>query len=244
MNKNLIKSRFSRHLEDYSVNAVVQKQMAEKLAKLCSRKEYGSVLEIGCGTGFLTNYLNESIKFTKYVAIDIVEECGDYISKINNDIVFNPADIESFALDKYDLIISNAVLQWTENFKDILLKLRKALNPSGELIFTTFGKEHFREIYYISGMSLNYYSESELREGLTSNSDEIVINSEIYIKSFNTPRDVLKHLKLTGVNSLETKSWTKSDLKMFENAYQNLCNSRPTLTYNPIYVKYQNKTIG
>ena len=63
---------------------------------------------------------------------------------------------------------------------------------------------------------------------------------EIHIMSFNSPKDVLKHLQATGVNAIEAKAWTKSDLLKFENGYNNLCSKRATLTYNPIYVFMQN----
>ena len=66
---------------------------------------------------------------------------------------------------------------------------------------------------------------------------QISSDEEIHIMSFATPKDVLKHLQATGVNAVESVSWTKKDLIKFENAYSNLCSKRPTLTYNPIYVK-------
>jgi hypothetical protein len=55
--------------------------------------------------------------------------------------------------------------------------------------------------------------------------------------AFESPKDVLKHLQSTGVNALEQTSWTKKDLSDFENGYNNICSRRPTLTYNPVYIK-------
>ena len=49
------------------------------------------------------------------------------------------------------------------------------------------------------------------------------IYPEIYVMAFDSPKDVLNHLKLTGVNAIENKSWTKKDLINFENGYRNLC---------------------
>lgn len=244
MNKDLIKVRFSKHLEDYNNNASVQRLMAENLLKYCSFNSYESILEIGCGTGFLTELIDKKIAYTKYTAIDLVEECGKYIEDINSKIDFISADVETFDFDSYDLIISNAALQWSENFISVTDKLKHALKPGGELIFSTFGREHFREIFYIMGTTLEYYSEEDLKLLIRSQDNDILTGSEIYIKSFDKPKDVLQHLKLTGVNSLERKIWTKKDLETFENAYFNLCGARPTLTYNPIYVKFQNKTLG
>ena len=55
--------------------------------------------------------------------------------------------------------------------------------------------------------------------------------------AFNSPKDVLKHLQLTGVNAIENVHWTKKDLTNFENGYSNLCARRVTLTYNPVYIR-------
>lgn len=241
MNKDLIQARFSKALSDYNENARIQKKMAEHLAGLLSRKSYKNILEIGCGTGFLTELLNKTIKFESYTAIDIVEDCRSYINHINPNINFIQADIENFSPEfAPDLIISNASLQWTENFEKTVKKLKNCLNKDGELIFSTFGTENFKEISLITGTSLNYYSLKALEELFPDS----YICPEIHIMAFETPKDVLKHLQLTGVNAVESKSWTKKDLLKFENAYRNLCSKRPTLTYNPIYIKTKNKTLG
>ena len=74
MKKELVKQQFSKNLTNYEENAVVQMIMAEKLVNLLPKKEYKNILEIGCGTGFLTKLLNKNIKFDTYTTIDIVGE--------------------------------------------------------------------------------------------------------------------------------------------------------------------------
>lgn len=238
MNKELIKERFSKSLSSYDENARIQKKMAERLVGFLNTNSYENILEIGCGTGFLTKLLNKNLTFKNYTAIDIVGDCREYIKNINPQINFINGDIENF-IDKnnkkYDLIISNAALQWVENFEETVKRVKNCLTGNGELIISTFGKENFREIEFITGVSLNYYSLKEL-EALFPGSK---IYPEIHVMAFNSPKDVLKHLQLTGVNAIESKSWTKKDLTRFENAYRNICPIRPTLTYNPVYIMQQ-----
>ena len=108
MNKDLILARFSKNLKSYNDNAKVQKRMAERLTYFISNKNPQKVLEIGCGTGFLTNVLNQSVKFETYKAIDIVDGCSSYIKDINSNIIFECKDIEDFVKnndEKFDLII-------------------------------------------------------------------------------------------------------------------------------------------
>ena len=237
MNKELIKKRFRRKLKLYNSNAGIQKQMAEKLLMFLPEKRYSSILEIGCGTGLLTEELNRKFGLSVYKALDIVEECEGYIKKINPQIDFIASDAEEYienCREKYDLIISNASLQWIENLPEFVKKLAKRLNPDGILLFSTFGKENFREIYNVYGTTLKYYSQSELKSELSEFDTEI--EEEIRIMAFKTPKDVLKHIQNTGVNALSSPVWTKKDLSDFENMYNSFCANRPTLTYNPMYV--------
>ena len=240
MNKDLIQSRFAKNLKTYNENARIQKRMAERLVTFLNKNNYAKILEIGCGTGFLTELINNRITFEKLTAIDIVEDCRNYINNINPEIEFINADIEEFINsnnEEYDLIISNATLQWAEDFKGLIKKLESKLCANGELLFSTFGKENFREIYHVIGTTLDYYSQFELEEIFP----QAKIDSEIHIMAFESPKDVLKHLQLTGVNAIENKTWTKKDLIKFENGYKNLCSRRPTLTYNPVYVAISNR---
>ena len=236
MNKDLIRQRFAKNLENYDKNAKIQKHMAKKLVSLIKNKTPNKILEIGCGTGFVTKLISKEFTFKTYLALDIVEDCRQYIYNINPNVKFSSIDIEDFIkkdTDKYDLIISNASLQWVDDFEGVTKNLQTKLAPNGELVFSTFGNENFREIFHIVGASLNYYSNYELKN-LFPNSE---IYPEIHIMAFDTPKDVLKHLQSTGVNALEKKSWTKKDLINFENGYNNICSRRPTLTYNPVYIK-------
>ena len=239
MNKDLIKKRFSRKLKSYNDNARIQKQMAENLIKLLDSFNFSSVLEIGCGTGLLTNIVNEKFKYKNYTAIDIVPECKSYIETVNPKIEFISSDVETYIENSqtYDLIISNASLQWVENLPDFIEKLISKLNPNGVLLFSTFGKENFREIYFVLGKTLTYFSKNELEELLEKYL--LQIEEEVRVMAFKTPKDVLKHIQNTGVNAISTEVWTKKDLLNFEKEYNSFCANHPTLTYNPIYVKIQ-----
>ena len=242
MNKDLIQKRFAKNLDTYNDNAKTQKKMAERLLSFLDRKDFNDILEIGCGTGFLTQLVNEKFSFKTYTANDIVESCEKYVKEINPKINFIPADIEKAVENsdkKYDLIISNAVFQWVENLESFIKLLVSKLNDGGVLLFSTFGPENFREVNFVLGKTLPYYSANELQEIIKGYKS--VIEQEMHVMAFKTQKDILKHIKSTGVNALEMVSWTKTDMQKFENGYNNFCSGIPTLTYHPIYVKIENK---
>ena len=242
MNKDLIQKRFAKNLDTYNDNAKIQKKMAERLLSFLDRKDFNDILEIGCGTGFLTQLVNEKFSFKTYTANDIVESCEKYVKEINPKINFIPADIEKAVENsdkKYDLIISNAVFQWVENLESFIKLLVSKLNDGGVLLFSTFGPENFREVNFVLGKTLPYYSANELQEIIKDYKN--IVEQEMHVMAFKTPKDILKHIKSTGVNALEMVSWTKSDMQKFENGYNNFCSGIPTLTYHPIYVKIENK---
>ncbi len=243
MNKELIKKRFGRKLKEYNENARIQKRMAEKLISMLSqtKKESPSdILEIGCGTGLLTEYSVNNLSYKTYTAIDIVPDCEEYIKSINNEIKFVSGDIEEYIVSdnkKYDLIISNAALQWIDDLTDFVEKLTYKLNDGGTLLFSSFGTENFREIFFVTGKTLNYLSKNQYEEKLEKYKP--LIEEEAWIMAFKTPQEVLKHIQNTGVNALSSEVWTKRDLINFEKEYNGFCANRPTLTYNPIYIKIQ-----
>lgn len=242
MNKDLIQKRFAKNLDTYNDNAKIQKKMAERLLSFLDRKDFNDILEIGCGTGFLTQLVNDSFNFNTYTANDIVESCEKYVKEINPKINFIPADIEKAVENsdkKYDLIISNAAFQWVENLESFIKLLVSKLNDGGILLFSTFGPENFREVNFVLGKTLPYYSANELQEIIKDYKN--IVEQEMHVMAFKTPKDILKHIKSTGVNALEMVSWTKSDMQKFENGYNNFCSGIPTLTYHPIYVKIENK---
>lgn len=242
MNKDLIQKRFAKNLDTYNDNAKIQKKMAERLLSFLDRKDFDDILEIGCGTGFLTQLVNDKFNFKTYTANDIVKSCEKYVKEINPEINFIPADIEKAVENsdkKYDLIISNAAFQWVENLKSFIKLLVSKLNDGGILLFSTFGPENFREVNFVLGKTLPYYSANELQEIIKDYKN--IVEQEMHVMAFKTPKDILKHIKSTGVNALEMVSWTKTDMQKFENGYNNFCSGIPTLTYHPIYVRIDNK---
>lgn len=236
INKSLVKERFKKSLDTYSENSFVQNQMAENLIKMANPiKKFDSILELGCGSGLLTQKLINNFEFETYDAVDIVDDCAKYINTISDRINFINKDIEEFSSDKkYNLIISNATFQWVEKLPDFLNKIYENLEENGMFIFSTFGVDNLKEIKQVTKEGLGYFSCEEMKNILQEYAP-FSLREEIVKMSFPSAKEILKHLKLTGVNSLVQKQWTKSDMKKFEKDY-NKISPNNELTYHPVYV--------
>ena len=96
INKELMRDRFAKNLKSYDENAKIQKRMAERLMSFINNKSPKNILEIGCGTGFLTKLIKEKLNYENLTTIDIVKECESYIKNIDSNIEFIANDIEEF----------------------------------------------------------------------------------------------------------------------------------------------------
>ena len=241
INKELVKSRFEKSIETYDQNAIVQKFMAheltEKISKFCGT-DFEKIFEFGSGTGFLTSCLAEKMKFSEYYANDIVEKSESFIKNIIPDAIFFKGDIETINIEnKFDLIVSNASMQWISNIAQLLEKLKYALKPHGVLAFTTFGEKNYNEIKDTTGLALNYLKVHTLEQLLENYFKIEYIEEEIQTLLFDTPMDVLKHIKESGTNGVQSINWTVKKLKDFERFYSAKFseNNKVKLTYNPVY---------
>lgn len=225
IDKELVKKRFSKSLDTYEDNAFVQKEMGAKLISLLEKKEFNSIFEIGCASGLLTKQIKEKLKYDSLTANDIVADAKNYVENIATEFICG--DIEKITFDKkYDLIISNACLQWCNDINSTINKLLFALDDNGILAFTLFGEDNLKEIKNLFNFQNKVCVSAK------------IIQEETIKLYFDTPLDVLKHIKLTGVNAIQEHKFTKSTLKEFEENYKNLYseNGKVYLTYNPIYL--------
>ena len=111
-------------------------------------------------------------------------------------------DIEQIPLTgKFDLIVSASTFQWLARPRATFAKLAAHLNTNGWLIFSTFGKNNFKELKAVTGQGLEYRSIVELSAWLSSEYDILYTEEQIHMLKFSDPLDILRHVKKTGVNA-------------------------------------------
>ncbi|EAI4134565.1 malonyl-ACP O-methyltransferase BioC, partial [Campylobacter jejuni] len=201
--------------KDYEKHAKVQDFMGLKLCEILKNlriSHFEKVFEFGCGRGELSKKLQNFITFDEYLKNDILD-----FKENSSILIFDMNEIakQDLSKEKFDLIVSNATLQWLD-LKRIIPSLRDMLNQNGILLLSTFAEQNLKEIKQSTGFGLNYFSLNELEQIFKVYFNEVKITQELIKLSFDNALDVFRHLKLSGVNSLGFYPLNKGFLKEFE----------------------------
>ncbi|OUV03258.1 MAG: hypothetical protein CBC42_02020 [Betaproteobacteria bacterium TMED82] len=148
--KENLKKSFRLGLEKYNINAEIQMNIAHSLVAILPEIEQPKVLEIGCGTGFLTEKLFKKYPKGQFDITDLCPTMVDYCKKkfYTKNTRFFEIDGEKikssnlfFKACKYDLIVTSMVLHWFEN----PLVTIKNLKHLGPIFYSTIGEKNFIE---------------------------------------------------------------------------------------------------
>jgi 2-polyprenyl-3-methyl-5-hydroxy-6-metoxy-1,4-benzoquinol methylase len=109
---------------------------AVALRAILSTISFDSCLEMGCGTGKNTVWLEQKASHVK--AVDLSKEMMDVArTKVQtNKVNFELADINqdwNFANGQYDLAVFSLVLEHIENLHPVFEKLAKCIQPGGHV---------------------------------------------------------------------------------------------------------------
>lgn len=245
-----IQHTFQRALTSYNKQAIVQKNSAgtllDHLIDCGINTSLDRIFEFGCGTGFLTQHLTDRFTIGELIANDLVAECQTYLPLC--DLSFITGDVDNILMpSECDLICSASCVQWSADLEKLLHRLTDSLNMGGYLAISSFSDNHFKELAILdfqtnsnsnTNNKLNYWSEQVWRKHLKANYKIELITKEEKCLWFDSVRELLLHLRLTGVNGKAGTAWSKHNLEQFEDNYrQNFeVDGKVPLTYEPIYI--------
>ena len=240
MNRLLdIKQNFQRSLNTYDRDAFVQSHIAETLASYITHHASppNRLLEIGCGTGFLTRSLQKWSHLSHYFLNDLNEDAR---SLFGDSYHFVSGNAEDCVLpNKLDAIVSASTFQWFHRLPCFFNRAFTLLNSDGILAFSTFGTDHFHELRHLTGNGLSYFPKDELASFLDESGFSLLFSGEetttIY---FEKPLDVLRHLRATGVNGGFQSCWSIKRYHTFTSQYEEFFATEQgiPLTFHPIYM--------
>ncbi|WP_300703708.1 methyltransferase domain-containing protein [uncultured Campylobacter sp.] len=230
--------KFIKASKSYDENAIIQEYMAKKLLSILTNENFNGIFEFGCGTGKFSKKIISKLKFKTLILNDInaynlafddkrVEFKQFDMNFIENEDVF---------LKKFDLITSNACMQWLD-IKKLIYNLKEMLKDEAFLLLSSFTKDNLWQIKESTGFSLQYLSLNEIKKLFETDFEILHLSDEELTIEFDCVLDIFRHLKLSGVNSLGKFFISKTFLKEYEKKFGT------NLSYKPLFLLCKNKNL-
>ncbi|MDE6291248.1 MAG: DUF452 family protein [Muribaculaceae bacterium] len=192
---------FTRANRSYNENAVIQKEICQKICERLKtllrdvKSDALSVLEIGAGNGLLTWGWSRLLTPETATYVDLAEmplfEAAKEESYIN-------ADAETWLEacgQRFDIILSASTIQWFADPVRFISTVSRHLNPGGFAILSTFVKGNLCEFDAYRTAPIFYKTVKEYTD-----IDAIETETWERVLHFKSAKDMLMHLRLTGVS--------------------------------------------
>jgi trans-aconitate 2-methyltransferase len=196
------------------------------------------IIDLGCGTGELTTELHRHFKAASTIGMD---SSGEMLSKANAfasgepGLTFQKGDIEAWNLTgdlngQFDLIFSNAALQWCENHGSLLKRMKSALRPSGQLALQMPMNQDYPTHQLAREMGAEISPKIEIQESMLSLAEYAELlyrlgfkNVDCFVRVYGheleSREGVIEWVKGTTLNSFKEKL-SAADYAMFVDRYR------------------------
>ena len=113
----------------------------EEVVELLAPRRGEHILDLGCGTGHLTNLIAAS--GASVIGIDVSSDMIEQGRKLYPLLRFEIGDATNFQFDEpFDAVFSNAVLHWIEEQDRVVDCIRRVLKPGGRFVAEFGGKKN------------------------------------------------------------------------------------------------------
>ncbi len=250
--KQNISDNFGKAAPYYDDHAEVQKEIAERLiASLQPWTEIlpkGPILEVGCGTGFVTEGLiklfpNRDMEITD-ISPRMVEVCREkYGSKSN--ISFGTLDAEQLDVDPetYAMTVNGFVAQWFDHPAITMGRLLEATKPGGLLLGSFPGSESFPEWKEACRELGLPYTGNELPDTeellikLSSGPVQVDYYEDTVSQQFESSADFFCHLKKVGAGTQQKgRSLSPRELKMLIKHWDEKSEDKIKVSYHTVFI--------
>ena len=226
----MMRQRFAQAASSYDQYATIQELSAALISNVTLTHQPKRILDIGCGTGYLTQQMANQYPQS---SIDAVDASASMINQFMGRNLRNARPICMQYSDflpggQYDLIVSNAALHWM-NIPQSLANMSLQLAKKGVAIFTIFGQGTSPELRQLLPLihrpkwvvSDTFMTEEEITYCGQSSFKSWCIKRHQQTQRFDSIMDMLTTQKHTGVNAkLHSEGlWTPRQLKILEDAF-------------------------
>lgn len=232
-----IKRSFAAASVTYDHVAELQRTVGRELLHAIDTTHLtGTLLDLGCGTGFLTGELLARSRYETMIALDIALPMLQATrSKLANkpNMGYVCADAEHLPLGEQciDAVLSNLALQWCRNLDAVFTDIKRVLKPEGQLVFSTFGPQTLHELKSAWATVDHYshvnefYSEAQLKQFLLqAGFKNSQLKSTVYISRYQSVWTLMQELKHLGAQHVvagrNKKLTTKTAMLKMITAYE------------------------
>lgn len=228
IDKHLVATRFEGAARSYESNAPVQLAMATELSRLwqrhCHERELNKVIEIGAGTGAFTRAYMRWLSVTGLELWDLAH-LPDSLPGLHR-VCDAEARLHAVATASLQAIVSSATIQWFSSIPSFIAQCNRTLKPGGWLVLSTFGPDNFYQL-----RRAGYLSPSQWRQMLDeAGFDTREIDERRTTLDFSSPRKLLEHIRLTGVNAIASGPASARQARRI------IASGTTSLTYHPLLI--------
>jgi malonyl-CoA O-methyltransferase len=229
-----IRQAFSDAAIQYDVLTSLHKEIGRELMrKINTLEDAKRILDIGMGTGWLTNKLKFYFPDAMVIGMDFALGMIESAKKENEEgvhIVQADAANLPFKDDAFDVIISNLAFQWITDLAKVFVLCQRSLSREGRLVLTMFGYNTFQELFLAlgkeSGIDKAQFRRLADRESVEaalkeSGFNKIKVEEEFIKVHFPMMLDLLKWIKDIGANMLNPGVYLGKDALLKSEEYYN-----------------------
>jgi len=143
------RAHFNRAAASYDQAAHLQRQIGEwlvaHLEELPSTIQAQTLVDLGTGTGGLLPALTARYPDAHIIAVDWAASMLKRLDAVAQPLCADAAALP-LATHSVDVVISNLMLQWSVDYRQVFGECARVLRPGGWLICSTFGPDTLQEL--------------------------------------------------------------------------------------------------
>lgn len=217
LDKHKVRRSFAAAAAGYDSLASLQRQVGLELLRrfpLHGRDEV--IVDLGCGTGFLTHQLAANPFRQQLLALDVampmLAASRRNYPAMRADYVCGDAEKLPFADNSIDRIYSNLALQWAQELSAALLDFQRVLKSRGSLVFATFGPQTLVELKAAWSVVDDYTHVNEFHAAdqiewflHAAGFAGINVDSVLYRSEYSDVETLMRELKGIGAHNVNRK---------------------------------------
>lgn len=236
--KNATRQYFEKLASNYDAAAFLQLEIAKRMGERLDyiKHQPKVVLDAGCGTGFITKDLLKRYPKSQVLALDIAlnmtrktKALGGWLRKPK--LICADAEAMPLKPESVDLVVSNLMIQWSNDLNKMFAGFHSVLAPNGLLLFSTLGPDTLKEmkeswasvdetLHTNAFVDMHEIGDALLKAGFINP----VTDMELITMTYSNVGQLMKDIKQIGASNTESNSskglMGKQKLKAFEQAYE------------------------